>query len=37
MNNATNNKTEKLKQKSNTEKSNGQDESHKDIVIALSR
>ena len=35
MNQATNNKTEKIKQKSNTENSNGQDVSHKDIVIAL--
>jgi ferrous iron transport protein B len=35
MNQATNNKTGKIKQKSNTENSNGQDGKNKNIVIAL--
>jgi ferrous iron transport protein B len=35
MNQATNNKTEKIRQKSNTENSNGQDGKNKNIVIAL--
>ncbi len=35
MNQATNNKTEKIKQKSKTENSNGQDSTHENIVIAL--
>ena len=35
MNQATNNKTEKIKQKSKTENSKGQDSTHENIVIAL--